>query len=106
MQWLLTSCGRRRGTIKSGVLHPIHRVVVKGDSYWVIKHSYNIRFNYYESTKAMAHISKGAQTGRCSIKILVDGVFLYGHISEQLLECFRTVLGILKHHSDTLKMKD
>ena len=39
------------------------------------------------------------------LKIIVDDVLLYGRTSDQLLGYFVTVLDVLKHHRDTLKMK-
>ena len=38
-------------------------------------------------------------------KIIVDNVLLYGCTSKKLLEYFRTVLDVLKHHLATLKLK-
>ena len=38
-------------------------------------------------------------------KIIVDDVLLYGCKAKQLLVYFRTVLGVLKQHSATLKLK-
>ena len=38
-------------------------------------------------------------------KIIFDYVLLYGRIEEQILDCFITVLYVLKHHCATLKLK-
>ena len=36
--------------------------------------------------------------------VIVDYVLLHGRTKNQLLYCFRTVLGVLKHHHITLKL--
>ena len=38
-------------------------------------------------------------------KIILDGVLLYGRTARQILAYFRTVVGVLKHHRTTLKLK-
>ena len=38
-------------------------------------------------------------------KIIVDDVLLCGHTANHILAYFRTVVGVLKHHSATLKLK-
>ena len=38
-------------------------------------------------------------------KIIVNDVLLYGHTADHILEYFRTVLDVLKHHCTTLKPK-
>ena len=38
-------------------------------------------------------------------KIIYDNVLLYGRTSEQLIDYFRAVLDVLKHHRATLKLK-
>ena len=38
-------------------------------------------------------------------KIIFDDVLMYGHTEGQILDCFRTVLYVLKHHCATLKLK-
>ena len=38
-------------------------------------------------------------------KIIVDYVSIYGRTDEQLLAYFITVLDVLKHHRNTLKME-
>ena len=40
-----------------------------------------------------------------ALKIIVDDVLLYGHTAKNLQVYSRTVLEILKHHRDTLKLK-
>ena len=39
-------------------------------------------------------------------KIIVDDVLLYGRTEKHLIEYFRTVLEVLKHHRATLKLKN
>ena len=43
---------------------------------------------------------------KCCIRIIVDDVLLYERTDEQLLDYFSTVLGVLKHHCNTLKLKN
>ena len=38
-------------------------------------------------------------------KIIVDDVSMYGRTAEQILDCFRTVMDVLKNHIITLKLK-
>ena len=38
-------------------------------------------------------------------KIIFDDVLLYGRTEGQLLDCFITVLYVIKHHCATLKLK-
>ena len=38
-------------------------------------------------------------------KIIYDDMLFYGRTAEQLLDYFRTVLYVLKHHHATLKLK-
>ena len=38
-------------------------------------------------------------------KVIIDDVLLYGRKADQLLQYFRTVLDVLQHHRDTLKLK-
>ena len=51
-------------------------------------------------TLAKEHVLKNVAS-----KIIVDDVLLYGRTSRQLLDYFRTVLDVLKHHRATLKLK-
>ena len=41
-----------------------------------------------------------------SSKIIIGDVLLYGHIAEQILDYFRTVMDLLKHHHAKLKIKN
>ena len=50
-------------------------------------------------------LSKERVLKNIASKIIVGGVLLYGRTSEQILDYFRTVLDILKHHRATLKLK-
>ena len=79
--------------------------MVEGGSYWVVKHSSNICGNYDEDIKVMVQLRKVAQTEKCCIKIIVGDVLLYGITAEHLLAYFQTVIGVLKHHRATQKMK-
>ena len=51
-------------------------------------------------TLAKEHVLKNVAS-----KIIVDDVLLYGRTSRQILDYFRTVLDVLKHHRATLKLK-
>ena len=53
----------------------------------------------------MGHTSQRTWFENAASKIIVYGVLLYGRTAEQLLAYFRTVLGVLKHHCATLKLK-
>ena len=53
----------------------------------------------------MGYISEGARAENSASKIIFDDFSLYGRTKKQLLEYFRTVQGVLKHHRDTLKLK-
>ena len=77
-QWLLTSSGRRGVTWKTGIINPVFKSMVESDSYGVPK---------------------------CTSKIIVDDVLLYGLSAKQLLAYFGTVLDVLKYHRATLKLK-
>ena len=52
----------------------------------------------------MGYTSKRTWFEIFCIKIIVDGVLLYGHTSGQLLDYFRTVIDSLKHHLTALKL--
>ena len=53
----------------------------------------------------MGHTSEIMWFENFASAIIVDGVTLYGSTSEQLVDYFRTVLDVLKHHHATLKLK-
>ena len=38
-------------------------------------------------------------------KVIVDNVLVYSHDPEPLLQYFRAVLNVLKHHQATIKLK-
>ena len=40
-----------------------------------------------------------------SSKTIVDDLSLYGRTEEKLIEYFRTVLELMKHHHTTIKIK-
>ena len=104
VQWLLVSIGRIGGAQKTDVIQPIQKVAVESDAYWGPKFSSNICRNNDEVKNEW-----GTRVKECGLKnvasnIFSDGVLLYGRTNEQLLAYFRTVLGVLKHKWDTLKL--
>ena len=72
---------------------------MEGNSYGIPKSSSKICSNDDEATNVMDSLK------HFSSKLIVDDVLLYWHTAKQLLEYFRTVLGVLKQHQDTLKLK-
>ena len=50
-------------------------------------------------------LSKERGLKNVTSKIIVNYVLLYGRTSRQILDYFRTVLDVLKHHCATLKLK-
>ena len=91
---------------KTGIIHPRLKSVVESNACWGVKFSSWIFVNDYEATKGMVHLCKGAQAQKLRFKNIVDSIFVYRSTSDQLLSYFRTVLDVLKHHRDTLNMKE
>ena len=50
-------------------------------------------------------LSKESGLKKIASKIIVDDVLLYVRTSEKLLDYFRTVLDVLKHHCASLNLK-
>ena len=105
VQWVLAGSGRRVGSRNIGILHPIRKLAVGTDTYGGPKCRSNIGINDDEATNGMRYISKGAPAENITSKIIVDDVLLYVCTTKYLREYSRTVLDVLKHHHDTLKLK-
>ena len=58
-----------------------------------------------EAKHGMGCISERAQAEKFHIQIIFGGVLLYGCTVKHILAYFRIVLGVLKHHYATLKLK-
>ena len=104
-KWVSESSGRRGGALNNGILHPRHKAAVESDAYGGPKCGSNICRNDDEATDGMGHTSEIMWFENFASAIIVDGVTLYGSTSEQLVDYFRTVLDVLKHHHATLKLK-
>ena len=106
VQWSLVSSNRRVGTRKTGILPPQWKETVEIYSYVETSCISNICINYDYDTNGMGHTSSGIWFENVASKIIVGDVLLYERTAEQLLYYFRTVLGVLKQHCTTLKLKN
>ena len=79
--------------------------MLESDVYGGPKYRSNICSNYDEATNGMVKLAKYGGLKCFASKIIVDDVLLYGITAEQLLAYFITVLDVIKHHRDTLKLE-
>ena len=107
IQWVLTNSGGRGGAQKTGIIHPGRKVSVEIDAYEDPKFISTICSNDNEAKKMEWYtLAKVRGLNNVASNIILDDVLLYGGTAKQLLDYFRTVLDVLKHHCTILKVRN
>ena len=80
-------------------------MVVEIDAYGRPKLSSRICSNSNEAKMEWDTLAKERGLVFFNSKTIVNDVLLYGSTAQQILDYLRKIMGVLKHHHTTLKMK-